>query len=76
MKYVHCYNESEPVCGQIMSYSDFCYIIDNLVESHGVKKIQIIGGEPLMLGDKIIKHFDYIEIFTNAALINDELINF
>ena len=82
LKCIHCYNESEPVCGQIMPYSDFCYIIDNL-EAYGIKKIQIIGGEPLMLGDRITKYldylagiFDYIEIFTNATLINNELIKY
>ncbi|MBQ7196670.1 MAG: radical SAM protein [Synergistaceae bacterium] len=82
LKCLHCYNEAESLCGSIMRYDDFCHVIDELV-SFGVKKIQIIGGEPFALGEKIIKYldylegkFDYVEIFTNGTLLNDKLINY
>ena len=78
MKCIHCYEEADYQKGKIMSYVDFCHIIDELVLAK-IKRIQIIGGEPFILGEKIFKYleycndkFDYIEIFTNGTLIKDE----
>ena len=80
LKCRHCYNESENLCGKIMPYDDFCYVVDELA-AYGVRKIQLIGGEPLTLGDELIRYldyldgkFDYKEIFTNGTLLTDSLI--
>lgn len=79
---VHCYDEASNLNSQIMSYNDFCYIIDELVKNK-IKKIQLIGGEPLLLGNKLINYldyckekFEYIEIFTNATLMTDDLLKY
>ena len=82
LKCLHCYNEAENFCGAVMPYEDFCHVIDELV-SYGIKKIQLIGGEPFCLGENIIKYldyldgkFDYVEIFTNGTLLNDNFIKY
>ena len=79
LKCIHCYNEAECSAGRVMPYEDFCYVIDELV-SFGVRKIQLIGGEPLTLGDSLTKYLDYLdgkfeyaEIFTNGTLLTDSL---
>ena len=48
-----------------------------------VNKIQFIGGEPLVLGNKLkdmityaSDKFESIEVFTNGTLINDEWVQF
>ncbi len=78
LKCQHCYNESDSHCDNIMSFTDFCSVVDNLVEVN-VKKIQITGGEPFLNKDILKKMLDYvngkftyIEIFTNGTLITDE----
>lgn len=77
LKCIHCYDESSELATNIMSLKDFCHIIDEIKE-YGINKLQIIGGEPFILGEKIFKYlnyclgkFDYIEIFTNGTLIKD-----
>ena len=82
LKCIHCYNEADCKAGKVMSYEDFCYVIDELV-SFGVRKIQIIGGEPLTLGDELIRYLDYLdgkfeyaEIFTNGTLLDDKLTDY
>lgn len=78
LKCVHCYDEALCGSGSVMSYEDFCYIINELLRNN-IRKIQIIGGEPFILGTKLKKYldyvigkFEYIEIFTNGTLISDE----
>lgn len=78
LKCIHCYNESDAMCTNEMSFDDFVLLIDSLVEL-GVKKIQFIGGEPLIIGDKLkdmikyaYKKFDWIEVFTNGTLIDEK----
>ena len=82
LKCLHCYNEAESSCGQVMPYEDFCRVIDELV-AFGVRKVQLIGGEPLTLGDRLTEYldylagkFDYVEIFTNGTLMTDGLISY
>ena len=82
LKCIHCYNEADCNSGRVMSYDDFCYVIDELV-SFGVRKIQLIGGEPLTLGDELFRYlnyidgkFEYTEIFTNGTLLDDRLIKY
>lgn len=74
----HCYNESDAQCEKVMSYEQFCLVIDCLVEK-GIDKIQIIGGEPFCYKTLLKQDLDYaigkfskIEIFTNGTLITDE----
>ena len=82
LKCLHCYNEAESHCGRVMPYEDFCHVIDELV-SFGVRKIQLIGGEPLTLGDELLRYldytnvkFDYLEIFTNGTLFTDKITDY
>lgn len=74
----HCYNESDVQCDNIMSLINFKKVIDCLVKMC-VPKIQIIGGEPFFdkmvlknMLDYVVGKFEFIEIFTNGTLINDE----
>lgn len=74
----HCYNESDTHCNTVMSTDDYKKVIDRLLEL-GVKKVQIIGGEPFVENNKLremldytIGKFSYIEIFTNGTLIKEE----
>lgn len=82
LKCVHCYDEAMCSLGKIMPLHDFKHIVDELV-NYGIKKLQIIGGEPFILKDGIIDYldycigkFEYIEIFTNGTLITDENLNY
>lgn len=76
----HCYENSDAnINKNDMSISDFIKVINRLEEEH-IKNIQLIGGEPLLhvnLNEMIdmCKHrFEYIEIFTNGTLLNDDLL--
>lgn len=78
----HCYNESSMVCNKIMSLSNFRLVIDCLIRI-GVKNIQIIGGELLIIGDLLKSMLDYaigkfnnIEIFTNGTLVTEKWIKY
>ena len=82
LKCLHCYNEADCTAGMVMPYEDFCRVIDEL-EAFGVRKIQLIGDDPLTLGDSITNYldylagkFDYVEIFTNGTLMTDSLISY
>lgn len=79
LRCIHCYNEAEyqENSRRIMKFSDFTYAVD-MLEDMGVRRIQLIGGEPYILGDKLSKmlkyikdKFEFIEIFTNGTLIKD-----
>lgn len=74
----HCYNESDAHCETIMSTENYRRVIDRLLEL-GVKKVQIIGGEPFVEKNRLRELLDYtvgkfplIEIFTNGTLITEE----
>ena len=78
LKCVHCYNEADSKCEKVMAFEAFKHIINELVR-FGIRKIQIIGGEPFILGEKLFEYleycknkFDLIEIFTNGTLIKAE----
>lgn len=80
LRCIHCYDEAESdtICSSNMSLENFSYAIKQL-EELGVKKIQLIGGEPFVFNnrifqylDKVVGRFEYIEIFTNGTLIKDE----
>lgn len=81
LKCIHCYNESDAMCMKEMSYDDFVIVVKQL-EKMGVRKIQFIGGEPLIIGEKLKKmikyayeKFDSIEVFTNGTIIDDSWID-
>lgn len=75
LKCIHCYDNAVCGNGNTMSLEDFIHIIDELVV-FGITKIQLIGGEPLVLNEKLYEYldycigkFEYIEIFTNGTLL-------
>ncbi|WP_394869697.1 radical SAM protein [Clostridioides difficile] len=78
LKCIHYYDESTCSRTEFLRFEDFRDII-NQIEDLGIKKIQLIGGEPFFLGEKLIQYldyvkekFEYIEIFTNGTLIDDK----
>lgn len=82
LKCRHCYNESDEQKKISLTISDFKFVIDNLLKL-GIKKIQIIGGEPFIIGQKLKEMIDYttgkfevVEIFTNGTLITKEWLNY
>jgi len=82
LKCRHCYNESDIHCDKIMSLYNYKIVIDNLVKL-GVRKVQIIGGEPFYDKNELRKmlnytigKFQFIEIFTNGTLITKEWFSF
>lgn len=75
----HCYNESSCHKTNRMCIDTFRIVVDSLVEC-GITTVQLIGGEPLILGDELIEMMDYlkeknlsIEVFTNGTLLSNEL---
>ncbi|MBS0351047.1 MAG: radical SAM protein [Proteobacteria bacterium] len=77
-----CYEESSPYCTERMSLNDFYSVCEQLKEV-GIKRIQFIGGEPMVIKDdlkKMILHcrddFEFIEVYSNGILINDEWAKF
>ncbi len=78
LRCIHCYDNALCSDGKIMPINDFKHVIDELVKK-GVHRIQLIGGEPFILGESLFEYldycvdkFEYLEIFTNGTLINDE----
>ncbi len=74
----HCYNESDIRCNDFMTLDNYKIVIDNLL-SLGVKKVQLIGGEPFFdkpllkdMLDYTVGKFPLIEIFTNGTLMSTE----
>lgn len=81
MKCIHCYDEACITNKQVLSIDEYKYIIDEL-DAYGVKKIQLIGGEPLLVKNLkemicyACEKMDSVVIFTNTSLITDELAQF
>lgn len=81
LKCKHCYNESSPVRNHFMKYEDFQYVCEQLLDI-GIKRIQIIGGEPFCNKEikKMIQYaqtkFESIEIFTNGTMLDEQWIDF
>jgi radical SAM protein with 4Fe4S-binding SPASM domain len=83
-KCLHCYAESGPSCTTLDQVPHHRWL--SLIEEAkvlGATAIQLIGGEPLLYPawrDLVIKAhetgYEYIEIFTNATLIDDACIDF
>ena len=78
LRCIHCYNESDANRNAIMSLDNYKLAIDSLLKL-GVRKIQIIGGEPFVYKQLLRSMLDYaigkfaqIEVFTNGTLVTDE----
>lgn len=73
---VHCYDMASPFETHIMEpevYKKVC----NFIKQNEIKRIQFIGGEPLLGGEalknmiyKIKADVEFIEVFTNATMID------
>ncbi|MEK7193686.1 MAG: radical SAM protein [Patescibacteria group bacterium] len=84
LKCVHCYAGSNPslIGKDRMSIQDWLSVIDQ-VSDLGCKKLQFIGGEPLILGENLIRlikyarkrSFAFVEVFTNATILTDRMLD-
>lgn len=78
LKCIHCYNEQGTIPKTTLTLQDLKHVIDEL-KKNGVKKVQLIGGEPFVLSKKILfemidyvaLHMEDFEVFTNGTLINE-----
>lgn len=81
LKCKHCYNESSAQCHEIMSFDDFKLVCQELLNI-GVRKVQLIGGEPFChknireMLEYASEKFDFVEVFTNGILINEQWCEF
>lgn len=82
LKCRHCYNESDAQCDNVMSLHHYKVVIDSLL-SLGIRKVQLIGGEPFFdkqilkeMLDYAIGKFELIEIFTNGTLIDSAWLDY
>lgn len=74
---IHCYDESDCHRQEAMSPAEFKLVTDELL-ALGIKRVQIIGGEPLALGPVLAEmlayasgKFESVEVFTNGTLLSD-----
>lgn len=74
---IHCYDSASPLEVSVMNRDVFEKVCKFIKES-SIKRIQLIGGEPLLLKEtlremicKIRKEVDFLEVFTNATLLTD-----
>ncbi|MCC5465610.1 radical SAM protein [Pelosinus baikalensis] len=83
-KCLHCYSESGPSRKELdlVPHHRWLSLIEE-AKAAGATDIQFIGGEPLLYPkwrDLVIKAheigYEYIEIFTNATLVDDSCIDF
>lgn len=76
LKCKHCYNESSAQCHETMSFDDFKSVCQELL-SIGIKRVQLIGGEPFCHKniretlEYASKKFEFVEVFTNGILIDE-----
>lgn len=75
LRCIHCYNEHATMPKTVLSLDTFKHIVDQLC-SIGIKKIQLIGGEPFLLKkETLFTMMDYLsprvkgfELFTNGTI--------
>lgn len=81
LKCRHCYNESSAQCHETMSFQHFQKVCQELL-GIGVKKVQLIGGEPFChknikeMLEYASERFDFVEVFTNGILIDEKWCEF
>lgn len=80
---LHCYAESGPALQQDCVPHERWLTLISEAHEQGATALQLIGGEPLLYPrwrELVVKAleaaYDYIEIFTNATLIDDDCIRF
>ena len=78
----HCYVSSGPglPLTEGMRFEDWCRVMDD-ARAAGCRRVQFIGGEPTIHPDlpRLLEHatdagFKQIEVFTNATLLRDDLV--
>ena len=52
-----------------MSFKDFEYVANELIK-YGVKSVQVIGGEPLILGNNLNKDFPICRTIQTREIID------
>jgi MoaA/NifB/PqqE/SkfB family radical SAM enzyme len=76
---IHCYNEKAGEVGEELSTAQWKDILDQITEA-GTLFLLITGGEPLVREDAVeiyryaVKKGIIVTFFTNASLVNDDLI--
>lgn len=81
LKCVFCYEESDCYNKKHMTMEDFEKTRKFLI-NYGIRKIQFIGGEPMIhphlkeMIEACIGDFDYIEVYTNGTFITQEWCDF
>lgn len=82
LRCIFCYEEASACRYENMSPGDFSSV-KNALSEIGVKKIQFIGGEPLVIGDALKNmiiscrdDFSFIEVYSNGTLIDEEWCEF
>lgn len=69
LKCKHCYDESHSGRLEAMSFKDFEYVANELIK-YGVKSVQVIGGEPLILGNNLNKDFPICRTIQTREIID------
>ncbi|HDY73189.1 MAG TPA: radical SAM protein, partial [Candidatus Jorgensenbacteria bacterium] len=85
LRCLHCYSESAPKIfnDERMTFSDWVRVMEEAY-ALGCCKIQFIGGEPFFIGKALLDlirsaekiGYEFIEVFTNGVLLNEERIDF
>lgn len=84
LKCIHCYAGSNPaLIGSEKMDQEAWQKVMLEARALGCEQLQFIGGEPLLLGDKLVSlvefanlsGFLFIEVFTNGTLLSDEMIS-
>lgn len=81
LKCIHCYEGDTLRSAAEMSMETFVKIVDELRENN-VRRIQLIGGEPLAAGHlrDFIRYasegFDFVEVYTNGTLVDEDWVKF
>ncbi len=85
LRCLHCYSESAPRAfnDERMTSSDWVRVMEEAY-ALGCRQIQFIGGEPFFIGKALLDlmrsaekiGYEFIEVFTNGVLLNEERINF
>ncbi|MCK8828087.1 radical SAM protein [Natroniella acetigena] len=81
MKCIHCYNKSGETDNSLMKIDDWIELTKDLIKNGGLFQCIISGGEPLLLGDNLLKIMDLLHndntVFTlisNGYLLDEEWI--
>lgn len=82
LRCIHCYASSAPQVSLMgrLGFSDWRHVLKEAA-SLGCKKVQFIGGEPLLyphlidlIADARHLNYEFVEVFTNGTLLNEYLL--